>query len=105
MVEVTISNGVAVPSSFDRTDASTPEYMLTTVDNPYNPFTQFRQWLVWDDAQGYNTSGLLARILVTSDELSDADQAVALNNAIDEVVRENVLGLFRKVSRSSFEKI
>ncbi len=86
-----------------NTEASTPAYMLTTVDNPYNPFTEFREWLTWDDSRGYGTCGLLARILVTSDELTDADQAVARNDAIDEVVRENVLGLFRKVSRESFK--
>lgn len=91
-----------ITNSINNTDTSTPAYMLTTVDNPYSPFTQYRQWLVWDDTRGYNTGGLLARILVTSDELSDADQAVARNNAIDEVVNENVLGLFRKVSRSDF---
>ena len=76
--------------------------MLTTVDNPYNPFTQFREWLVWDESKGYHTSSLLARVIITSDELSEADQVVARNNAIDEVVKENVLGLFRKVSHSSF---
>lgn len=76
--------------------------MLTTVDNPWNPFTQFPEWFAWDDGHGYNSSGLLARVLVTSNELSDADQAFALNSAIDEVVRENVTGLFRKVSRESF---
>lgn len=84
-------------------EASTPNYMLTTVDNPYSPFTQFREWLVWDESHGYNTSGLLARIVVTSDELSVADQVVARNNAIDEVVSENVSGLFLKVSRSFYD--
>ena len=77
---------------------TTDDHMLTTVDNPYNPFTQFNEWYAYDEAKGYKTTSFLARIVVTSDELSEADQSVAIENAIDEIVRENVLGLYRKVS-------
>lgn len=73
--------------------------MLTTVDNPYDPFTQFDAWLSYDTVSGYHTLGLLARIAKTSDELSEADQSRAIENAIDEIVYENVLGIFRKVTR------
>jgi hypothetical protein len=76
----------------------TIEYMLTTVDNPYNPFTQFDEWYGFDEGAGYHSSGLLARVISTSDDLSEADQSVAISDAIDEVVRENVLGIFRKIA-------
>lgn len=76
------------------------EYMLTTVDNPFDPFTQWDEWFVWDQAAGYHTPGLLARIAKTSDELSDADQYQAIQYAINEIVRENVLGVFKKVKRN-----
>jgi hypothetical protein len=78
------------------------EYMLTTVDNPFNPFTEWDEWLAYDTRMGYNTPGLLDRIAINSDELSEPDQAVALQDAIEEICRENVLGIFRKVSRNSF---
>ena len=85
------------------TDSTEPtEYMLTTVDNPFDPFTQFNEWFVWDESKGYHTSALLARIAKTSDDISESDQAVAIQNAIDEIVHENVSGMFRKVSRDSF---
>lgn len=77
------------------------ESMLTTVDNPYNPFTHFDEWYAWDESSGYHSTGLLARIVVTSDDLSEADQSLAIENAIDEIVRENVLGVFIKVSPSN----
>jgi hypothetical protein len=73
------------------------EHMLTTVDNPFDPFTQFDEWYQFDEAAGYNTCAFLARIVKSSDELSDADQSLAIELAIDEIVRENVLGLYRKV--------
>ena len=76
-------------------------YMLTTVDNPYNPHTQFDEWLAYDMAMGYDTSGLLARIVRTSDELSEADQELAVDAAIDEIVRENVSAMHRKIAPPS----
>lgn len=73
------------------------QHMLTTIDNPYDPYTQWDEWYAYDTGQGYNTSELLARITITSDELSETDQDLAIENAIDEIVRENVLGIFKKV--------
>lgn len=76
------------------------ESMLTTIDNPFNPFTQFDDWFAFDTRAGYNTSAFLARIVITSDELSEEDQSVAIELAIDEIVKNNVLGLYRKVTAS-----
>ncbi len=73
-------------------------HMLTTVDNPYDPFTQFDEWYAFDTRSGYNTSSFLARIVLTSDELSEADQSLAIEHAIDEIVNENVNGMYKKVA-------
>lgn len=75
------------------------EYMLTTVDNPFDPFDQFDQWLAWDARAEYHTPSYLARILVTSSELSAYDQVVAQNRAIDEILMYNITGTYRKVGR------
>ena len=73
--------------------------MLTTVDNPYDPFDQYDEWYSFDDRQGYHSPSLLARIALTSDELSFTDQNLANEEAIDEIVQENVSGMHVKVSR------
>jgi len=78
-------------------------YMLSTVDNPFNPFTQWDEWFAYDEKLGYHTCALLARVTHTSDELSDVDQDLTVQQAIDEVVRYNVSGMHRKVSRSFFD--
>jgi hypothetical protein len=65
--------------------------MLTTVDNPYDPFDDFDSWFAFDSSHGYHTSSFLARIVVTSN--------LAIETAINEIVQENVLGIYRKVSR------
>lgn len=72
---------------------------LTTVDNPHDPFDEYPAWYAFDTASGYHTPSFLARILNDSDQLSDVDQELAIEQAIDEIVQENVLGIYRKVSR------
>lgn len=72
-------------------------HMLTTVDNPYNPYTEFDQWFNWDERAGYHTTAFLGRIVRTSPDLSPADYDKAVEDAIDEIVRENVQGNYRKV--------
>ncbi len=73
--------------------------MLTTIDNPFDPFDNFDEWYAYDTQAGHHTSSFLARISVTSDELSESDHSLAIEQAIDEIVFENVLGLYRKVTR------
>jgi hypothetical protein len=72
-------------------------YMLTTVDNPYNPFTEFDEWYGYDITYGHNTLGFLARVVKSSHELSEPDQQLAIQQGIDEIVALNVTGLYRKV--------
>lgn len=77
--------------------ATTDEYMLSTIDNPFNPFNQYNEWLVYDETFGYYSNSLLARIVITSDELSEADQELDVERAIDEIIKENVSGVHVKV--------
>jgi len=81
------------------------EYMLTTVDNPFDPFTRFDEWYAYDIRMGYGTSAFLARVAMASHELSEPDQALAIQNAIDEIVQHNVSGMHRKVSREDVKEL
>ena len=77
------------------------EYMLTTDDNPFDPFTQFDEWNVYDELSGYYTLAYLGRIVKTSDEISEADQRIAIEQAIDECVAENIGGHYIKVASTT----
>ena len=77
------------------------QHMLTTIDNPFNPVTEYDEWYATDVRLGHHTASFLARIVRTSDALSPADQDAAIEQAIDEIVKENVSGLYRKVKVSS----
>lgn len=82
-----------------------PRHMVTTTDNPYNYFTQFDEWLAFDMRKGYDTLGFLARIVRSSDDLSEADQEAAIDDAVDEIVKYNVLGIYRKVEDTTEQQL
>ena len=73
-------------------------HMLTTDDNPYNPFTQWPEWYMYDETSGHHTTGLLARMVKTSSEMSEADQLKAIEDAMDEIVSLNASGRHLLVS-------
>ena len=78
-------------------------YMLTTTDNPFNPFTQFDDWFLYDETKGYHTCSYLARIARTSNDLSDLDNELEITRAIDEIVSFNILGIYKKVEEKDFD--
>lgn len=80
------------------------ESMLTTIDNPYNPFIQFDEWLAFDENAGYHTLGYLGRIANTSPELSDEDNSQAIEDAINEILEYNLIGVYQKVTKENFEE-
>lgn len=73
------------------------ESKLTTIDNPFNPFTQFDEWYQFDTTNGYNTCAYLARIAKVSNELSDADYDDEVERAIDEIIKFDPLNIYIKV--------
>lgn len=83
----------------------TSDYMLTTTDNPWNPYKDYDAWYAFDRAQGYDTPGYLARIAQISNDLSDEDQEQAISDAIDEIVRLNVLGIYMKIFPETIIKV
>ncbi len=70
---------------------------LSTVDNPYNPFTNFDAWYRYDLDKGYNCCGLLARLAHTSDQLSDYENDREIERAVDEIVKFDPLNIYTKV--------
>lgn len=76
------------------------EYMLTTVDNPFNPFKNFDEWFAYDTQKGYNTCSYLARVIKTSDELSENDDRLATNQAINEIIEADPFGIYIKVTEN-----
>lgn len=53
--------------------------MLTTFDNPYNPFDEFTSWFMFDEEKGYHSCAYLGRIAKTSEQLSDEEMRKRLS--------------------------
>ena len=75
------------------------EVMLTTIDNPFDPFKEWDDWLSFDTHKGYNTNSYLARIAKVADDMGPADELVAIKDAINEILEFNITGLYKKVYR------
>ena len=75
------------------------ECMLTTIDNPFDPFDQFDSWFQFDSDKGYNSCSYLARIARTSDQLSDDENNKEVERAIDEIIRYDFMNIYKKVKR------
>lgn len=77
------------------------DVMLTTVDNPWNPFTHFDEWSVFDVQHGYNTCSLLAKKAMYANRLNDEMNDFFIHEAMKEIVREDLRGIFMIVSPES----
>ena len=76
------------------------EVMLTTFDNPYDPFDEFVPWFMFDIEKGYYTCSLLARIARYSEEFSIAEDKMETERAIDAIIDNDFLNIYKKVTRT-----
>lgn len=80
---------------------------ITTIDNPFDPIDQFDSWLDYDLLSGHNCCAVLARFAKTSSKLSEKENCVAIEIAIDEIVLNDLEGIYKKVKHkpnSSFRE-
>ena len=75
--------------------------MLTTVDNPFNPFTNFDEWFEFDRENGYGTCEYLARVVPFNDDESESEKLTAIQNGIDQIIEADDLGLYMKITKDS----
>lgn len=73
---------------------------LTTFDNPYNPFTQFQKWFLFDTEKGHNSCAYLARIARTSDEFTEEENEKEIERAIDEIIQYDFMNKYKKIYKN-----
>lgn len=77
--------------------------MLTTIDNPFDPFEQFDSWFLFDVEKGYNSCAYLGRIAKTSEQLSNEENDKEVERAIDEIIKYDFMNVYRKVTKPTIE--
>lgn len=77
--------------------------MLTTFDNPFDPFEQFTLWSLFDAEKGYNCSSRVARIANVSDDMSDEEVNAEIERAIDFIIKYDFMNIYKKVRSKTAE--
>ena len=72
---------------------------LTTFDNPFDPFEQFTSWLLFDKEKGHDCCELLARYARTSDSLTEEENDLEVERAIDEIIKYDFMNIYKKVKK------
>lgn len=78
------------------------DFMLTTFDNPFNPFTDFDRWFKEDLRLNHHCCELLSLNANTSNAFSDEKNDQIIIEAIDDICRRSPT-LYRKVTKEDFE--
>ena len=68
-------------------------FMLSTIDNPHSPFTDWIPWFMEDLRLGHDTVGLLARMTNSSGVINDEAEVAAMRA----IVANNFSGYHRVV--------
>ena len=74
------------------------EMMLTTLDNPYNPKTDYDKWRNWDISNDYNTEAYLDRVANIPPDMDD-DEIVSglILDAMLSIVEHDMTGMYKIV--------
>lgn len=75
------------------------EYMVTTKDNPFDPFEDYDEWNRYDQDKGYNTQAYLSRMVILPEEPTQIEINDAINDAVDKIMLNDVLDVYIRVSR------
>jgi len=74
-----------------------PRVMLTTVDNPWNPFTHFNEWFQFDCDNDYGTCEFVSLFLRTSEQLSPRENFDESLRVFDDIIKNDPRKIYRKV--------
>ena len=77
------------------------ECMLTTIDNPFDPFEQFTSWLMFDKEKGYDSCERVARIAKFSDDMTEKEIDEENERAIDEIIKYDFMNVYKKVTKGN----
>lgn len=89
--------------TFDKDSLTTDDRLLTTKDNPYNPFTEWEKWYDYDEALGYHTCGLIARIAKVNTLMVGKEKDEEILRAMRRIIQIDLTDNYCLVSKESFK--
>lgn len=79
-------------------------YLLTTFDNPFNPFVDFSSWYMFDCEKGHNSSSRLARIANINSEMTQKEIDEERERAMKLIVKYDLEDTFFMGTEEQIEK-
>jgi hypothetical protein len=76
-------------------------FMLTTFDNPYDPFEDFTSWMLFDKEKGYDSSERLMRIANLSDDMTQKEVDDEIERAINEIIKYDFTNNYKKIKQNT----
>ena len=78
--------------------------MLTTIDNPYNPFKDYDKWNRWDIDNAYNTASYLARMLQEYETIDEEYTEEQIDTAMQSIIDNDMLNVYVIRQASDYEE-
>lgn len=73
---------------------------ITTIDNPYDPFTEFDKWFDFDVEKGYYTCSKLARLSNITEDMTDKELIEEEQRVINRLIEIDPLDIYIKVEKN-----
>ena len=74
---------------------------ITTIDNPFDPFDDSSNWLMFDLEKGYNTNSKVARLVNLTTDMTDKEELEEIERAIDRLIEIDPLDIYKKVVKET----
>ena len=89
--------------SLSKTDVALNEsdYLLTTIDNPYDPFKDFSLWDLFDREKGHFTCDLIGRLSQISDDMTLREEEAEYDRVVDFIIEHDPHDKYKRFYRQN----
>lgn len=77
---------------------------LTTFDNPFNPFVDFKSWYMFDCEKGHNTCSRIARLINEDSEMTEKEVEEERLRVINFILKYDFEGKYFKGTEEEIDK-
>lgn len=76
--------------------------MLTTIENPFNPFKNFENWLKFDREKNHFTLELIDRFTLSRTSFTEEFDRMMYDWALEDIIESDFEGKYRIVNENSY---
>ena len=77
------------------------DYLLTTIDNPFDPFKDFPLWDSFDREKGHFTCDLIARLSQINGEMTQREEDAEYERVVDFIIYHDPHDKYKRFYRQT----